>query len=176
MDRFGFIHEKLDIKILILFTLKLLPEQVSFEQLSELVMMVDDGFDYFEYSQCLAELVSTGHIRQEGNFYAITEKGAEHGIAVESSIPYSVRKKTEKAARPFIEKMQRNALIGASHKVLDNGGCMVRLTLSDGVGDILGLSILTSDEEQAKTMENYFRGDAERLYHEFIRLLTPKEE
>ena len=175
MDRFGFIHEKLDIKILILFALKMLPERVSFEQLSELVM-VDDGFDYFEYSQCLSELVKTGHIEQDGNYYKITEMGVEHGNTVESSIPYSVRKKAEKTARPLIEKMKRNALIGTSHQMLENGGCMVKLSLSDGVGEIVTLSILTAGEEQAKAMEDYFRSDAENIYHKFIRLLTPEKE
>ena len=47
MDRLGFIHEKFDIKILILFVLRRLPAPVSFEELSELVL-IDDGFDYFD--------------------------------------------------------------------------------------------------------------------------------
>lgn len=175
MDRFGFIHEKLDIKILILFALKMLPGRISFGQLSELVM-VDDGFDYFEYSQCLSELVGSGHIEQDGNYYKITEKGAEHCNTVESSIPFSVRKKVGKIAQPLIEKMKRDALIGTSHKIMEDGSCMMKLTLSDGKGDILKLSILTSGEEQAKEMEDYFRSDAENFYHQFIRLLTPGKE
>ena len=36
MDRFGFIHEKLDIKILILFILRRLPGVVDRETLGEL--------------------------------------------------------------------------------------------------------------------------------------------
>jgi len=90
MDRLGFIHEKLDIKILILFVLRRLPGPVSFETLSDLVM-VDEGFDYFEYSQCLTELVSTGHVEQNENNYSITKIGAENGDTVENSIPFSVR-------------------------------------------------------------------------------------
>ncbi|MGI5985726.1 MAG: DUF4364 family protein [Clostridiales bacterium] len=174
MDRLGFIHEKLDIKILILYVLRRLPKPVSFETLSDLVM-IDDGFDYFEYSQCLAELVDTGHVEQNENSYKITEIGAVHGDTVESSIPYSVRLKAERNARPLIEKMRRDALIGTSHELLKNGGCNVKLSLSDGIGDIISLSILSSDEEQAKKIEKYFREDAENIYHKIVNLLTAEE-
>lgn len=174
MDRFGFIHEKLDIKIFILFVLNLLPDGVSAHQLSDLVM-IDDGFDYFEYSQCLAELVETGHIEQEGNTYKITPMGSDHCSTVASSIPYSARSKAERTAKPLVEKMKRDALIGASHKITADGACQMRLSLSDGVGDILKLTILTSGEEQASEMEAYFRKNAEGLYHEIIRILTPEK-
>ena len=57
----GFIHEKLDIKILILFVLRRLPGTVEPETLQELCQC-DDGISYFDYSDCLNELVETGHI------------------------------------------------------------------------------------------------------------------
>ena len=174
MDRLGFIHEKLDIKILILFVLRRLPNPVSFEMLSELVL-VDDGFDYFEYSQCLSELIETGHVERIENNYKITKIGAENGDTVESSIPYSVRLKAEKKAKPLIEKMKRDSLIKTSHETLKNGGCNVKLSLSDGIGDIISLSILASNEEQAKIIEKHFRGDAENYYHKIVKLLTNEE-
>ena len=174
MDRFGFIHEKLDIKLLILFVLNRLPSPISFETLSDLVM-IDDGFDYFEYSQCLSELVDTGHVVSGENSYKITKIGAEHEMTVESGIPYSVRLKAERSAQPIIEKMKRDGLIGTSHELNKNGGCQVKLSLSDGIGDIVSLSILASDEEQAKSIEKYFRGDAENVYHSIIKLLTPEK-
>lgn len=171
MDRLGFIHEKLDIKILILFVLRRLPGPVSFETLSDLVM-VDEGFDYFEYSQCLTELVSTGHVEQNENNYTITKIGAENGDTVESSIPYSVRARADDKAQPIIAKMKRDNQIVTSHEVLSNGGCKVKLSLSDGIGDIISMSVLASGEEQAKNIEKYFRGDAENVYHKIIKILT----
>jgi len=175
MERFGFIHEKLDIKILILFVLNRLPGPVSFETLSDLVM-VDDGFDYFEYSQCLAELVRTGHIEQNENSYRITQLGAEQGDTVESSIPYSVRAKAEHKAQPLITRMKRDSQILTSHEKLTNGGVKVSLSLSDGIGSIISMSVLASDEDQAKSIEKYFRHDAENVYHKIIKLLTQSSE
>jgi hypothetical protein len=174
VDRFGFIHEKLDIKLLILFVLRRLPAPISFENLSDLVL-IDDGFDYFEYSQCLSELVETGHVENNENSYKITKIGAEHENTVESGIPYSVRLKAQRNAQPIIEKMKRDSLIGTSHELNKNGGCQVKLSLSDGIGDIVSLSILASDEAQAKTIEKYFRSDAENVYHSLIKLLTQEK-
>ena len=110
-DRLGFIHEKLDIKLLILFVLSRLPKPVGFDTLTDLVM-VDDGFDYFEYTQCLDELVRSENVEKQGTSYQITRMGKVNEDTVESSVPYSVRLKAENKARPLVEKMKRDALIG----------------------------------------------------------------
>lgn len=171
MDRHGFIHEKLDIKILILYILRRLPDEISFDRLTEFVM-IDDGFDYFEYTQCLSELVDTGHVTQRDSYYRITKKGEDHGNTVESSIPYSVRSKADAVIAPTVEQMRRDALIGTGHKVNNDGSCTMKLSLSDGIGDIMKLSILTSNEQQTADMEKYFRANAESIYHQIIGLLT----
>ena len=95
MDRFGFIHEKLDIKILILFILRRLPGVVDRETLGELCQC-DNGIGYFDYSDCLSELTENGNVVETPEGYQITEKGARNADAVESSLPYSVRTKALK--------------------------------------------------------------------------------
>ncbi len=173
MDRHGFIHEKLDIKILILFVLRRLPAPVSMETLFDLVL-VDGGFDYFEFTQCLTELVNTEHIINDEEGYRISPKGTEHGDTVESSIPYSVRKKAEKKAEPLINKMKRDSLIGTEYETLPDGTCRINLSLSDGVGEIISLSLIGQGQEQAKTIKSNFRKDAEGYYLKIIKLLSEK--
>jgi hypothetical protein len=173
-ERFGFIHEKLDIKLLILYVLRRLPAKVSFTELIELVM-IDGGFGYFDYVQCLSELEDTGHVEHKGGFYSITEKGVLHSDTVSGSLPFSVRRLADEVTEPVIERMRRDALIGTKHDMLPNGGCMVRLSLSDGVGDIVRLSLLTDGQVQAESMEKYFRANAENLYHTLVALLTPEK-
>ena len=53
MDRLGFIHEKLDIKILILFILRRLPGTVNRDMLSDFTQC-DGGVGYFDFSDCLS--------------------------------------------------------------------------------------------------------------------------
>ena len=59
--------------------------------------MCDDGIDYFAFSECLADLVKTEHLRlTDDGCYAITPKGLRNSEICESSLPYSVRIRTDK--------------------------------------------------------------------------------
>ena len=160
MEGLGFIHEKLDIKILILYILNHLPAAVDGQTLSDLVFC-DNGIGYFDYSDCLAELVDTAHITEEGGKYRITEKGSRN-----------VNEVTE----PIAEQMRRAAMIVAQHTNTPEGGCNVHLALSDGIGQVVSMQLLAADEAQARTMEHYFKAHAEDVYQALVRLLTESEE
>ena len=163
MDNFGFIHGELDTKLLILFILRRLPRPVDGDTLTELCFC-DTGVSWFEYSQCLADLVDTGHIDK-------LEKGDRNCAATESSLPYSVRTKAERLIKPIAAQMKRDALIVTEHRVEKNG-CFVKLSLSDGEGDIINMTVLVSDEACAQDIEQRFRRDAEIMYGKIVNLLT----
>ncbi len=169
-ERRGFIHDKLDIKLLILFVLRRLPAEIDAEALSELVL-IDGGIGYFDYKECLAELVDTAQIEERENGYAVTAKGAHNGEILETTLPYSVRKKAERVTEPVAEEMRRSAMILANHEPC-KGGVTVYLAMDDGVGSIFDLKILASDETQAKKIEKNFRRNAEKYYHRFIQALS----
>ena len=174
MDHFGFIHEKLDIKILILFLLRRLPGEVDPSTLGDLCRMCDDGIGYFDYADCLAELVDTGHITENETGYIITEKGARNADATESSLPYSVRSKALRGIAPVEERMRRMAMITARHKTQDDG-CFVELAMSDGAGEIVHLNLLVASEDQARRIEKRFRKNAEKTYHQIVELLDGED-
>ena len=162
MDQLGFIHDKLDIKILILFVLRRLPAPVDPETLLELCQ-VDGGIGYFDYSDCISDLLKSGH--------KITEKGARNAETVDNSLPYSVRARAMKRIAPVEERMRRQAMITARHTI-DEKGCMVELAVADGKGEMIHLHLLCSGEEQAKKMEKRFRKDAENYYQKIVELLS----
>ena len=170
MDNLGFIHEKLDIKILILFVLRRLPGEVDPETLLE-ICQCDDGIGYFDYSDCLNELVESGHITESEDGYTITEKGARNADAVESSLPYSVRSKALRLLAPVEEQMRRAAMLTARHTLSENG-CTVELAMEDGKGEVMHLQLLCADENQARRIEKRFRKDAEGVYQRVMELLS----
>ncbi len=170
MERLGFIHEKLDIKILILFLLRRLPGAVAPIDLQDLTQQCDEGFGYFEYSDCLAELIENGLINEEEDGLRISARGDSAGETVESSLPYSVRKKAEKIIAPEAERLLRLSMLTAEHEV-KKGECFVTLAMSDGKGEIIRLKILSSGEAQAERIEENFRRHAEKIYGKIIELL-----
>ena len=170
MDQYGFIHSMLDIKILILFILRRLPGTVEPETLLELCQS-DGGIGYFDYSECLSQLVDTGHVEESEDGYIITEKGIRNADAVESSLPYSVRMKVMRLLGPVEERMRRAAMITARH-IVDDNGCTVELAMSDGKGEVINLKLLCAGENQAKQIEKRFRRNAEGYYQKIMGLLT----
>lgn len=169
MDRLGFIHEELDIKILILFILRRLSGVAEPETLLELCQC-DGGVGYFEYSDCLSDLVDNGHVEKTEEGYKITPKGDRNAAAVESSLPYSVRAKAMKLIAPVEERMRRQALLTARHEETASG-CMVELAMNDGQGEILRLRMLCAGPDQAKEIEKKFRKNAESTYQKIAALL-----
>lgn len=174
MEQLGTLHDKLDIKILILFVLNQLPAPVDAQMLYDQVFC-DAGIGYFDYADCLAGLVETAQINKKAGKYQISEKGARNVEQVGSSLPYTVRRKATRTTAPIAETLARFSMITAEHEISDSG-CNVHLAVSDGVGDILSIRLLAAGEAQAAEMEEHFRNNAEGFYHEIVRLLTESEE
>ena len=169
-ERFGFIREKLDIKILILFVLRNLPEPVSFDTLTDLTLC-DDGISYFDFAESLSELVQTEHVSSNGLTYAITEKGIRNGTITQSSIPYSVRVKAEKKVTALSRALTRNSMISTAQTIRRGGGYTVSLSLSDGVGEILSMELFAINEAQANAIEKGFLKNAEGIYNNLIDMI-----
>ena len=164
------VQEKLDIKILILFILRRLPGKVDSETLANLALS-DGGLGYFEYAECLAELEDSGHVERSGLSYAITEKGDRNCQIVESSLPWTLRSRLEKILTPMAESMRRRALITAEHADTP-AGCLVHLSLSDEMGTIIDMRLISGGEEYARTIEEHFCAGAEDYYNRIINMLT----
>ena len=166
--RHGFIHDMVDIKILILFILNRLSDPVDMDTLAELTLL-DSGIGYFDLAECVASLTATGHITLDGGKYSITEKGRRNGEITESSLPYSVRIKAEQTAAQIRKRTRRESMIRTSRTIRRGGGYDVTLTLSDGIGEIMHTVLFATDEKQAAALENGFREKAETVYNQLVK-------
>lgn len=83
----GFIRDKLEIKFLILYVAAGVAEPMPLSDVQALTM-IDDGIDYFDFSQCLSELVKTDHLRlNEHQQYVITPKGLKTARSASPACP-----------------------------------------------------------------------------------------
>lgn len=174
MNGLGFIHDELDIKILILFILRRLPGTVDADTLLELCSC-DGGPSYFDYYACLNELVDNGNIEKNETGYRITPKGAHNADTVDSGLPYSVRMKAESMIAPVALKLRRDASIKTCHDP-EKEGVIVHLAMTDGKGNIIDLDLLVANTAQAELVEKNFRRRAEKYYQQIVALLSEEEE
>jgi len=171
VENFGFIHERIEIKVLILFIMRRLPEPVTLDVLAGLALC-DDGIGYFDVEECIAMLIETKHMRLENGKYSLTQKGKRNGKVLEKNLPYSVRTRAEDAAALVRANLNRDAMIKTHRSAGADGGYKVALSLSDGVGDIISMEMFTANQQQADAVEKGFRKNAEKIYHSIIAMLV----
>jgi len=170
-ENYGFIRERDEIKLLILFIMRRLSEPITLDVLVGLTLC-DDGIGYFDVTECISMLIETEHIRFENGRYSLTKKGERNGEILEKDLPLSVRKRAEDAASLVRVNINRDAMITTNHHESNNGEYKVSLSLSDGVGDIISMELITVNENQAKKLEKGFRKNAEKIYHAIIAMLV----
>ena len=188
MARMGFIQDKLEIKFLLLYIASRLIEPVPFEAMQELAM-IDDGVDFFDFSECMNDLVTSGHLTlSEDGLYAITEKGLRNGQICESSLPYSVRLAADKNITVFnqklrrraqIRKLRRKSQVKASVTKRPNGTYTVSLAFCDEQDSpLLKMELMVPKEVMAKDLADRFRKNTEQLYASVINALfeAPREK
>ena len=170
MGQVGFITDKLEIKLLILYIASRLVGPAPFEVMQDL-SMCDEGVDYFDFSECLADLIRTEHLTIDSeNHYTITEKGRMNCAACETMLPYSVRMQVEKNIVSHNEQIKRRNLVGAHIEQRTKGGYTVTLSLSDELDQLLKMELMVTREDMAKELQRKFKANAEVLYSKILSL------
>jgi len=172
--RLGFIHDKFDIKILILFVLNRLSDYVAHDTLLDIIVECDEGISYFDVSECVANLCETDHVSEKDNKYLVTEKGRENGSIMESSLPYSVRVKAERSTSALANMQKRSSMITATHNTRSQGGYKVNLSMSDGIGPVMNIELFVADEKMTAVIERKFTENAEIIYNRLLDSLLEK--
>ena len=171
----GFIQDKLEIKFLILYIAARVVEPVPFDTMLDLTLC-DDAIDYFDFSDCLADLVRTEHLTlSEDGLYAITEKGLKNSQICETSLPYSVRLRCDKNLADCNRKLRRKSQVRASTVRRENGTFTVTLSLSDDMGSVMDLDLMVIREDMARQLEKRFLDAPERMYSEIMRVLLSSD-
>lgn len=172
----GFIHNKLDIKLLVLYLTSRLAGPVDFPTLTDLTMC-DDGVDYFQFAEAVSELLESGHLKQDGELYAITDKGRRNIAAGESSLSPVIRKRCDQRLGPLNNALRRSAQVRSElFQAEDQDSWVVRLTLDDDSDNLFSLSLLAPSEETAQRIAGQFRAYPERVYNGILGVLLDNHD
>ncbi|MDY4582406.1 MAG: DUF4364 family protein [Candidatus Faecousia sp.] len=176
MQRLGFIHDMLDVKVLILFVMARVNYPVDTQQIYELCYQ-DDCLSYFDVCTALPEMVTSGHLKQvENECYEITEKGREDGATTENSIAYTVRQRAENAVARFNRQIRRSSFVKTQILPRENGDFSVIMSLDDEVGNLMTLELLAPNQRQAIRLSKLFEKKAEAVYNLTMAELLDDED
>lgn len=172
----GFIRDKLEIKFLILYLAARLEEPVPFDVVLDLALC-DEGVGYFDFAECLADLVKTEHLTlSEEGLYSITDKGLRNSRICETSLPYSVRLRCDGNVAECNRKLRRARQVRASYQKRPNGTYTVHLSLADDAGSVLDLKMVAVREEMASLLVERFRRAPEKTYGKLIGVLLEEPQ
>ena len=177
MRRLGFIHDMLDVKVLILFVTSRANYPMSVQEIYE-TCYVDDCLSYFDVCTAIPEMVTTGHLEEceEGKF-VITDKGREDGATTADSIAFTVRQKAENLINRFNRQLKRSSYIKTQIIPREGGEFSVIMSLDDEVSNLMTLELVAPDQRQAVRLAKFFEKKAENVYNlTMTELLSAENE
>ena len=176
MQRLGFIHDMMDVKVLILYVAARSNYPMTSQEIYELCYQ-DECLSYFDVCTALPQLVASGHIRMlEDERYEITEKGVADGKLTEDSIVFTVRQKAENAVARFNRQLRRSSFVKTQIIPREGEEMSVVMSLDDEKGNLMTLELLAPNRRQAIRLSKLFEKKAELLYTMTMSELLDNEE
>lgn len=176
MQRLGFIHDMLDVKVLVLFVMARVSYPVNIQQIYELCYQ-DDCLSYFDVCTAVPEMVTSGHLKElENQTYEITEKGRADGSLTEDSIAYTVKCKADNAVARFNRQIRRSSFVKTQVIPRESGDFSVVMALDDEVGNLMTLELVAPNQRQAVRLSKLFEKKAENIYNLTMTELLDDEE
>ena len=176
MRRLGFIHDMLDVKVLILFVMSKVSYPVTTQQVYELCYQ-DDCLSYFDVCTAIPEMVKSGHLKEvEQDSYVITEKGKADGSLTEDSIAFTVKQKAENAVARFNRQIRRSSFVKTQIIPRESGDYSVIMALDDEFGNLMTLELVAPDQRQAVRLGKLFEKKAEAVYNLTMAELLDEED
>ena len=176
MQRLGFIHDMLDVKVLILFVMARVSYPVNTQQIYELCYQ-DDCLSYFDVCTAIPEMVKAGHLKAlEEECFEITDKGRADGSLTEDSIAFTVKQRAENAVARFNRQIRRSSFVKTQILPRENGDYSVIMALDDEMGNLMTLELLAPNQRQAVRLGKLFEKKAEAVYNLTMAELLDDEE
>ena len=176
MQRLGFIHDMMDVKVLILFVMARVNYPVNIQQIYELCYQ-DDCLSYFDVCTAVPEMVRSGHLKAvEDDCYVITDKGRADGSLTEDSVAFTVKQRADNAVARFNRQIRRSSFVKTQIIPQEGGECSVIMALDDEMGNLMTLELMAPNQRQAVRLGKLFEKKAEAIYNLTMAELLDEEE
>ena len=176
MQRLGFIHDMLDVKVLILFVMARVGYPVTMQEIYELCYQ-DDCLSYFDVCTAIPEMVQSGHLRELADQkYEITEKGKADGALTEDSIAYTVKQLAENAVARYNRQIRRSSFVKTQIIPREGGDYSVIMSLDDEMSNLMTLELVAPNQRQAVRLGKLFEKKAEIIYNMTMTELLDEED
>jgi hypothetical protein len=176
MKRLGFIHDMMDVKVLILYVAARSNYPMTVQEIYELCYQ-DECLSYFDVCTAIPEMVTSGHLRQlEEDRYEITDKGRQDGELTADSIAYTVKQRAENAVNRFNRQLRRSSYVKTRVIPRDGGDSSVIMSLDDEMGNLMTLELMAPDQRQAVRLSRLFERKAEQVYNVVMSELLDGED
>ena len=176
MQRLGFIHDMMDVKVLVLYVAARSQYPLTSQEIYELCYQ-DDCLSYFDVCTAIPELVSSGHLQEtQPEKFEITDKGREAGSLTEDSIAFTVKQRAENAVARFNRQIRRSSFVKTQVIPRDSGDYSVLMSLDDEMGNLMTLELMAPDQRQAVRLSKLFEKKAEDVYNMTMTALLDDED
>ena len=176
MQRLGFIHDMMDVKVLILYVMARSNYPMTAQEIYE-VSFQDDCLSYFDVCTAIPEMVRSGHLRElEGERYEITDKGRDQGQVTADTIAFTVKQRAENAVARFNRQIRRSSFVRTEIRPRESGDFGVVLWLNDEAGNLMTLELMAPDQRQATRLSRLMEQKAESVYNLAMMELLDEED
>ncbi len=162
----GGLRNRADIGILICYMLDNINKPFLKDDLVELIQ--ENGLaNYFETNASVADLIDAGNIiytDDEKRYIQITKNGKLISKQLNTSLSLSVR---QKAVGSIVKLMERRKVENenpVSIKKAAGGGYNVTFRITDGMRDLMSLTLFVPDLSEANAVKRTFHKNPQRLY------------
>lgn len=176
MQRLGFIHDMMDVKVLILYVAARSNYPLTSQEVYELCYQ-DDCLSYFDVCTAIPEMVNSGHLQEvEEGRYEITEKGRADGELTADSIAFTVKQRAENAVAKYNRQLRRSSFVKTQIIPREGGDSSVVMSLDDEMGNLMTLELVAPDQRQAVRLSRLFEKKAENVYSLIMAELLDDED
>ena len=132
------------------------------------ILLVGEHFERLR--RCVGISILDFNLTEDGR-YLITEKGKRNSAICESSLPYSVRQRSDRNIAAYNKAALRRAQVQSHVTERENGTFTVTLALRDDVDSLMHLELMMADKDSADKLAKRFQKEPEAVYAKVIQAL-----